>query len=288
MLKRLKVGTSLVILSFVFICSGCTTEEMTSKEHNTVNTSVPSGKSTSVGKDYKATLATNLKVDATVDASNVKDIPTLQVTEKIFDKNKLLNMFFGSEDIKENQAGSSSFTVNSKTLIIPEEQPGSFNFITPLGNCVTSIVNEEDEIKKFKLKELDFMTKLKATKRVTEMLQSIDITPNMSPKIYALDYNTLQKEQDELMKDKTYKEFVDLGKTKIKKKWTKDDESYYMVFRIDMNGIPCYDAHYEMQSLDSMVQGSEVKVIISKNGIESFNINGLIIIGRILRLILPH
>ncbi|MBX4262784.1 hypothetical protein KTC96_23280 (plasmid) [Clostridium estertheticum] len=278
MLKKFKQITRLVIftLPIVFICSSCATEEMTSKKPNAVNAAASSIKSTSNSKNYKATLATNLKVDATVDASDVKNIPTLQVTGKVFDKNKLLNMFFGSKAIKEKEeGGQSSFTVNNKNLRIPEE-PGSFNFITPLGDYITSIVNEEGEVNKFKLKELDFMTKSKATKQVTDMLKTIDITPHISPKIYALDYNTLQKEQDVLMKDKTYKEFVDLGKTKIKDKWTKDDECYYMVFKIDMNGILCYDSHYEMQSLDSMVSGSEVMVIISKNGIESFNINGLI------------
>ncbi|MBW9158704.1 hypothetical protein [Clostridium tagluense] len=276
MLKKIKITTCLGILSVVFICSGCTSEKMTSKDTNKVSTSVPSVTPAINGKNYKATLATNLKVDATVEASDIKDIPTLQITGKVFDKNKLLNAFLGSKGIKEKkQDGQSSFTVNNKNLTIPEE-PGSFNFITPLGDYVKSIVNEGAEVNKFKLKELEFMTKSKATKQVTDMLKTLDITPNMKPKIYALDYNTLKKEQDMLMKDKDYKYFVDLGKTKIKDKWTKDDECYYMLFRIDMNGIPCYDSHYTMQSLDSMVSGSEARVIISKNGIESFDINGLI------------
>ncbi|MBC8059813.1 MAG: hypothetical protein H7Y18_04025 [Clostridiaceae bacterium] len=281
MIKTFKERMFLVILVFIFFCSGCTTEEKAQTQENTKNNPVPTmvSDTANTGKDtktYKATLADNLIVDATVDVSDVKDIPTLQVTGKVFDKNELLNTFLGSKDIKEKkEGGQSTYIVSNKSLTIHAE-PGRFNFITPLGDYVKSIIDSRDEVSKFKSAELDFVAKSKATEQVTALIKTLDITSHTSPEIYALDYNTLQQEQDGLMKDKNYKYFVDLGKTRIKEKWTKDDECYYMVFRIDMNGIPCSNTNFTMQSLDAMISGSELGVIISKDGIESFNINGVI------------
>lgn len=270
MLKKFKSIMCLGILSVMVIFSACTNEKMTSKDTKTVNVSVPSLKVPNNGENYKATLVKNLKVDAKVNVCDVKELPIIQVTEKVFDKNKLLNMFLGSKDIKQKKE-EDYFTANNKKLIINEKLDG-FKLMMHRGECVTSIIDEQDNFNKFKLKELDFMTKSKAIKQAKDMFKTVNITPYVSPKIYALDYKTLQQEQDVLMKDEHFKFFVDRGDTKIKDKWTKDDECYYIVFRIDMNGIPCYDGQYVMQNEQCRVSGSRVNVVISKNGIEVFYI----------------
>lgn len=273
---KLKLG--LVILLSLLLCScASTTEEITQGNTSTNNSDVAtSSTATNNTSTYKKTLTNHLKVDAIVEVPKVKDIPTLEVTENGFDENNLINIFLGTKDVKKQKSsGETNYTSNNKTLKIINET-GCFSLNTPFGDYAKSIVNTPNEVNNFKMDELNFMTKLKAIEEVKIIFNKLNITPHISPKIYSLDYNTLQKEQDNLMKNKDFKWFVDSGKIKLKDKWTKDDECYYIIFKINIHDIPCDPIGYTIKSSEIVIPGSEVRAIVSKNGIESFEIIGSI------------
>ncbi len=273
-----------MIAVLMLVCSACsTTEKVESNRNSAENSSgapTPSstGNISSTTKIYKAALADNLKADASMEIPDVKDIPILQVAENGFDENHLLDVFLGSKDAQvKNNDGETDYTLNGKTLKVFKDS-GSFNLITPAGDYINSIIDNMNGgiDTAFESKELDFMTISKATEQVAGIFNQLHITPHLPPKVYTLDYATLQREQDTLIQDQDFKYFVDLGKIKLKEKWNKEDEAYYMVFRIDIHGIPCTPTGYTLQSSEVEVPGSEVRVIVSKNGIESFDIEGSI------------
>ncbi|MDF2504713.1 hypothetical protein [Clostridium sp.] len=49
-----------------------------------------------------------------------------------------------------------------------------------------------------------------------------------------------------------------------------------MIFRNDIRGIPCDSIGYTVSNGDTSAEGSDIRMIISKNGIESFFINGTV------------
>ena len=91
---------------------------------------------------------------------------------------ELLNTFsleIGELVLKPGSGGIFKIFVNNKNLTLREE-PGSFNFITPLGGYVESIIGWNDDVcSNFKLKELDFMTKPKAIEQVTAIFKTLNI-----------------------------------------------------------------------------------------------------------------
>lgn len=279
---RTKIGGFCIILSTLTLLSACTDEKMTLQEKGrsetpAVNTAAPAANN---AKTYKATLSDKLIVDATIDAPDVKEASVLPVEEAIFDSRKLCDTFLGSKDVKQekNNSPDTSYVLGNKKLIIGQGQ--YFRFETSLGIYADNVVDDGQDSEaskntdKFKLNELDFMPKQKAVEKAEDILKALNITPHMPPKVYALDYETLQQEQEMLLKDEGFKSFVDVGKIKLKDKWAKEDECYYMIFKMDFHGIPCDTTHYIIQSNGIIVDGGRIIIIYSKNGIELFNVNG--------------
>jgi len=278
--------TNGILLLIALLCTACSTSEEIAQspavtKSNAISTLTPAtspDETKGPAKSYQTALANNLKVDATVDQPQAKVIPTLQVTEKGFSKNALIPTFFGSADVNEQKdASETRYSSGENTLRVPEGA-GSFQYTTPTGTYIYSILNNmnsgPDTI--FHSNELDFMTSADAVNLAAQTFKKLGITPHMPPKLYALDPVALQKEQDALMKDKDLKWFIDTGKIKFKEKWTKTDQFYYLVFRVDLQAVPCSPISYTLQNSEVEVPGSEVRVILSKDGIVSIQIVGTI------------
>lgn len=121
------------------------------------------------------------------------------------------------------------------------------------------------------------MTREKAVEEARKVLMELSITPYGSPTVYALDNKTIKQEEDRLLReDKSFKDFVDLGKIKLKHNWSSEDDSYYMVFHNSIRGIQYDPSGCAVANADTLAKGSDIRILISKNGIESFFINGKI------------
>lgn len=283
----LRKAITRILLTMFFVCmllsAACTTEKMSSQDKNVSNppaasTSIPSGTSTDHARVYRMTLADKLEVDAIVDMLDIDKASIIQVEKAAFDPQKFRDVFFPSKDAKEEKEEENIvFTSGNKSLSIGEDNT-SFDFRTPLIDYVIGIVDTDayGNLYKFKSEELDFMPKQKAVAQAKEILNSLGISFYKEPRVYALDFKTLQQEQERCLEEEAFKDFVALGKLKLKDRWTKDDEFYYLFFRIDVRGIPCESDHYTNQASGLSVQGSEIEVIISKNGVEGCMLNGAI------------
>lgn len=220
-----------------------------------------------------------LKVDAVLNVQNVKAAPILQVNELTIDRNILLQTFLGSTDAKEQKLdGLIDYSSGEKTLRIAEER-ASFNFMTPDANFISSILNNMpgsmDDA--FTTGELPFMSQSAAIEQAGAIFSKLGLTPHLPPKVYALDKAALQQAQNQLLEDKDLKQFIDLGKIKLKDKWTDNDAFYYMIFQLDIHGMACTPTRYNLRNSPEVdVPGSEVRVIWGKQGIVSFEVAGVL------------
>lgn len=281
MSKLTKVLLSITTISFILTFSACTNEGIIKSDKSTKNnTAEVKGKALSVNTSgrYKASVRNNIVVDAEVDKPNINNAAVLQVEDAVFDEKKLCNILLGTGEVKkENFGQNTSYSIGNKTLDI--YKPGAFNFSTPLSEYINEIINTlpKGNAYKFKAQDLSFMTREKAIKEASKTLKELNITPYGSPTVYALDNNTIKQEQERLLReDEGFKYFVDLGKIKLKDNWSSEDDSYYMIFRNDIRGIPCESIGYTVSNGDTLAEGSDIRMIISKNGIESFFINGTV------------
>lgn len=277
MTKQTKIVIALIALFFVFTCSACSNEEQTKPKDKKTNTTVekkyiPPSKG-KLGK-YKGTFGDNLLVDAIVDVPvpNVEKSSILPVEGVKFDEKQLCDIFFGSKQLKsEKNPYNSQYSSGDDQLNITLPG-GSLKYNTSHSDDILNIFDLEDNKNedKYKLKKLDFMTKEEAIKKASEMLKKINITPYGIPKVYSLDYTSLKQEQDRLMReDSGFKDFVNLGKIKLKDSWSKDDDCYFLSFYIGINGLPCSSVNFTTKNESGALPGSYVNILISKNGIES-------------------
>ncbi len=281
-MKKTFILTFICILLLTFI--GCSNNERIN-----TNTNISTAKSsiTSVQEDlnnssdsthrFKKNLGENLYVDAIVDAPKIESVSVLKAESINFDPKTLLNIFFKSKNIKGKKQGVGVlYKDDEKTLMILNDKT-FFEFFTPLKSNIQGIINTSDtgNLNKFKLENLDFMSKQEAISRAKEFISKLNITTYGQPKAYSIDYKTMQQEQEKSLKE-GLQGFVDLGKVKLKEKWTKDDEFYYIQFRVDINGIPCDNIGYTQIPSGIPVSGSQIEIIISKKGIELFTPLGTI------------
>jgi|GEM_PF-3153640 len=273
------------ILMGILLLSSCTTEEVNSSKKNMVETSTntsPSVKYHSseiadAPKMYCTNLSDNLFVNANVNAPNINTASVLKAKKATFNTNKLCELFLGSENIMEKKLNSETleYSLGEKKLIISSGL--QFDFSTNLSNCINSLISFIDLTKMDELKkqEFSFLTKQKAIEETVRILKELNISPHLPPQIYALDYKTLQKERERLLReDESFKAFVEMGKVKLKDEWTEDDDCYYMIFQTEMYGIPCDPIGYTQQSSEFPVNGSEIGAIVSKNGFEACFVKG--------------
>ncbi|AJA48569.1 hypothetical protein CPAST_c25000 [Clostridium pasteurianum DSM 525 = ATCC 6013] len=281
MLKLNKALLSLTTIFFILTFSACTTEEIIKTDKSTKNNSTEvSGKELSADQSgkYKASLGNNIVVDAVVDKPNINNASILQVEDAVFDEKKLCDIFLGSSVVKKEKSPySTQYSIGGRILDIPFKAPFKVN--TPLSKHIDTIVNtlQSGNLNKFKSQELPFMTKEKAIEEARKVLMELSIIPYGSPTVYALDNKTIKQEQERLLReDKAFKDFVDMGKIRLKDNWSNEDDSYYIFFRNSIRSIPCDPFGYAVTNTDIQAEGSEVSILISKNGIQSFFINGTV------------
>jgi len=279
-MKRLII-TYLIIFALL---TACTTERIsTISESPGSTTSIDSISATvNVSPDlsndnqekYKKDLVENLTVDAEIKAPNISIAPILKAKNSVFDEEKLCEVFFSNNDIDfKSEESSMTFTKEDKTLLLSIDK-SFFQFNTSLSDYFGGIINPEDfgNLSKFKKERLDFMDKQQAIDLASNILKSIGINPYGQPEIYSIDFETIQEEQQLRLKEGGLQYFVDVGVAKLKDKWTKDDEFYYIIYKIEVNGLPCDSIGYTQMPSGLPVSGSRIDIAISKSGLAMMKI----------------
>lgn len=269
----------LCITLILLLCTSCTTEERLPKKNDIVQNSKSDTSSTknSDTKKYKKELTKNLLVDAEINTSNISEASILKASAMLFDNEKLLDVFFGTRQVNQKKEGAgTTYSDGSKSLVVLDDK-SYFDFHTPLKSYIEGIINTNDfgNLSKFKAQELEFMSKEDAINKADSIIKTLGITPFNNPEVYSMDYRTLQQEQ-EIALENGIEDFVNLGKIKLKENWTKDDEFYYLSYKVDIGGIMCDPLGYTQMPSGLPIDGSKIEVIISKNGVELLKTTGII------------
>lgn len=274
-MKNKKLTFITAVLPVLLLFSACsTTEEMKNDQSApTVSTPTDSLQAATSSGSYQSVLSKNLIVDAVVEDPGAKALPILSVHERKFDDPKVTSVFFNGQQVSTEQGdGMNRYTSGETLLDISNE--GHIRFTTGLGQYTRTLFNNGSDNNRFTDKELSGLSREKAIEQVTALMKKLDITPHLPPKVYALDFESLKDKQNSLTQDEDFMYFVNIGKVKLKDRWTQEDESYYLVFEMEANGLRVSSSSYILKNSEIKVQGSRVIAIVSKAGVQSFEVDG--------------
>lgn len=268
-----------IVLSVLLFTSSCSTTEEIKGQQNSSTVSIASQSSSSqvaASPDfYQTTLLEKLKVDAIVENSNKESNRIVLVQEKIFDDTKVVHAFFNNQNVSSKQEDElKRYTLDGAILDIGSAGHLSFNTVS--AQYIRTVLENEPKKEELADQDLNGFPKKQAIKQATDLMKELKITPHLPPHVYSLDCNFLQNKQNELMQDDDFMYFVKIGKTKLKDNWTSQDDSYYLVFNIESNGIPISSTSYHLNTSEVAVEGSQVSIIVSKSGVQSFEVNGVL------------
>ncbi len=266
-----------ILLLICLILSACS-EKLDSSDNDNLKSNIDN-KSISnydeIENNYTR-ISENIVLEKDINSVEIKDkdFNIIPVKIKSFDFDKFSSMLFNNTiPIVNNEDSFTTYTYEDKELIIYE---GSITYKTSLSNYINEIIITDDvpskNIDNFKKDSLEFMTKRQAIDKATEFLDKLEISYLKEPKVYALDVNTLIKEQDlyqkEIEQDDWFKEMQQKGKIKLKDEWKTSDECYYLFFDVSLENTKIYPNSYTIQESNGFpVDGSKIEIMISQDGI---------------------
>lgn len=227
-------------------------------------------------KTIQTELGQNLEVDATVTVPQVESMPKFQAKLMDFDDQALANDFWQGQPPEKKVEQGTDFPVS----IYQDEQSnlmvstGIFNYSQEQSKYYEIPLWSAIQYNRFSAiygkEQLDFLDKQQAVDQVTAWLKRQGITEFYGqPEIYAIDAETMQREQDTALQndDGGWKDYMDIGKTIKKDTFTKEDEFYRMSFRLGYAGAPMSKEAYTTENSERMVMGSEIRVYYGQSGI---------------------
>lgn len=198
-----------------------------------------------------------------------------------FSLNEIEKIFCNGNKIENIESNEYATWGNYNNKDITSLNSGGFSVESETFSIIRTIaldIDKESSLPRpsdlFKKDKLDFINKQEAIEECKLTLDKLKIDYNDNPKVYSLDYETLQKRQDKFMEGPNFKEGVDLGQIKIKDKWTKDDEGYYIIFDLNINDIKVEPLGYEDKNSSYLVSGSQIVCWVNKSGLDSISIDG--------------
>lgn len=229
----------------------------------------------------------NFQTDVIVQ-KNHEDKPILNTTATLqeLNRNKALDIFFNGIKVKgkieyenKNEKGQSSKDIRYLADCKDGETwlsvgPGLSGFCfqrTSLSNHILHSFHLEDRDErynahKYSLKrEFEFATREQAFNDIKDKLSQMGINIENEYKAYALDYETMKKEEYAMGIDGNEDRSV------YKDSWTKDDNCYYFVINQRYDNLPVYHLYGDM-STRKEDSTSPIKVLYTKDGIDRIDI----------------
>ena len=270
------VLTSIITSICILNLYGCS-EYNNPEQHMSSETDTTSSATTySNGDKYVKEVSENISIDASVNMPSVDKIPILNVTKTVFDAEKLKGMILPNEDLTENinvEEGTYIYRFNNgKNLAIWE---GCIHYSNAVRDYAKDIYNMSSNKSKWTDEDLVFMTKKDATNLAIDYCEKLGIKINEIPiSVKSLNYDLLKEQEMELKKqqDGDFNYYIEKGKIKPKE-LTKDDELYIMKFNTNIKGINLISKDITLQTVDRMINGSQIEVSISKDGVISLDTN---------------
>ncbi|MCH5265724.1 MAG: hypothetical protein J1F02_07475 [Lachnospiraceae bacterium] len=293
-----KIFSFIICIIVLLSMTACASEEKKGEGMATQNTE----KNISVKTLFKDTpshikidFSENYTVDADVSFPQITNADVLFAEYNHINEQSLVSVFFnGKTPNKEiyTEDDITSYTDENSEMIVANEyityRTQDYNYVKyPIENFtpeydLLSTGRKYNET--FMQENLNFMNKEEALNTVSGVLEKLslnNIAENVE--IYAIDYNTLQIEQEKRIQSE-----IDIQKKmgispiqnptdgyQIKDTFTQDDEFYVMYFTMVQNQIPVTQMSYDILSGERSLYGSVIKVLLSPKGIIEFECSGI-------------
>lgn len=287
-MKKLNI---VYLLMLLLILSGCGSENrenintLTTEQDTSVSNK--GNVSSNIDAEELVNHSSKVKIDLSLINDNIKELPVLNMGVHQFDFEETKNIFLGetttSKEEWENEFGPAVSYVNDTGDEL-EIYKGYIKYTTELGRHMRSVFNPKTSsisstkskelvnlIKTVKDQELTFSSQDNIIKEGVELCKKLGISVSANrPSVYALEYDKINKIQDQLLKEDFFlKDFEE-------KLLDESDSCYYIAFEVEENGISVDPSGYTSQSTRELMNGSYIIMIVSANGIEYFEVSGLI------------
>lgn len=264
-----KRSVFIIFLLLILCFTSCSASEEAGKKQDVedVTHNVPD--------HYQEEVSDKLNVDASVSVPQAKEFSVLSVTQKCFDKEKVANVLFQGKTFEQGDLIYQ--TSDGDKLYIHSIEKGAFQYVTKFATQVFNVFDYGDlntgNRGKFQKKELEGFSKDNAISKAEEMLAKLEISSFTLSQVIALDGQTMQQEQDILLRDDYTQILVNEGRLELKEEWGIEDSCYYLVFSINMRDIPVTQHYFTMQTIDDTLYGSSIHMLVSRNKVEGFEIH---------------
>ncbi len=305
-MKKIKKGYVIFsALLMVFSSTACTSKESiknmeqkvieTNNNENTADNEDGTIKSIleNVPSHIDKVFADNYVVDADVHVPVISNADILSAEYMRLEEQALLEAFYAEKapDKETNDIGVIYYKDGTSSLTIADEytmyRTNDFETICfPIENFASenelfSAGRKFGEV--YKQDELSFMTKEEAVRTARDLLKQLSIETADEVEAYAIDFATLQQQQDERIQNEiAIQEKMGVSPIQdptdgyqIKETFTQEDEFYIIYFTILQEQIPVTRNSYNILDGERTLSGSTARVLVSAKGVIAFEENGL-------------
>jgi hypothetical protein len=294
----------MAILVIVFCLTACAPEETTNKNNgeqsgveqnsgtDTYKDGLFKGEPTHISQAYSDTF----EVEADVNVPNITKFDELFAEYMPYDEQKLLDILFTGKDPKREESPNdklvcyedetSYLTLAGGHMTYANDEYSYIEFPTDSFSTNSDILSGSgfERFDKVYTKEnLVFMSQDEAVKTAAEMVKRLSINVSEMAEVYAIDYETLQKQQDKRIQENIdYYNSIEGEENhsptygyKTKSQFTQDDEFYIICLTIEQDKIPITQQSYNLTATDRIIEGTKIKIYLSKNGVIYMECGGI-------------
>ena len=233
----------------------------------------------------------NFSVEADVHVPKVEKADILFTKLMSYDEQKAVSIFYNGKTPQKTENSASDSVAYSDGDSELTFFPGSLNYRTqafayykfPTDSFTANYETDSMRPKLsevYKQENLSFMTRANALESVSNILKELPLDVIADAEIYAIDYKTMQIQQDERIQ-KEADRLKSIGMTPTNNKstsdptlgyetkdtFTPDDDFYWLFFTTKQNGIPVTQKTYTVQANERGMNGAFIEVQFSKSGI---------------------
>lgn len=218
--------------------------------------------------------------------ASLKPINEKQLEEMFFKGEKSLERHASGKDL--SSIGSTDKYIISKNASLHYDKD-YISYTDKLSDEFSLLISDgkrffhKDIGKFFPKSELSSYSKKDAIEKVKDISSSLGLNLSKTPTVYALDSESLTKREKEVYPDKDYEDFINYVKKNggnvesksRKRNYTTEDESYLVIFELELDNTAIFSDHYPTPDNSSaVVNPSRVNAIVSKSGVHFFEALG--------------
>jgi len=270
----------ILLACFVLGFSSCTSDK-TSLSENRNASAAASPVAIGSNGNYVKQEADNIKIDASVSAPEITEIPVLLAGPLIVDKKTAESLFFQSEKVSKRTDANNIFVLEGSSgsfLNIIESNNimgnGFLGYGTSFATYVNGvfswqknvIVNNTNEFSTDT--DLAFASQKSAIAKVEETLHQLGVQNLGAVTVYSLDNKTLKSEEEKIKTNPDLSDEIASGRISFKDSWSEEDDCYFMFFGCQLQGIPVTTDDVYFSKDDESLSGNLITAIYSKRGVE--------------------